>query len=67
MMPVGTPPNAIVFGSGYVSLPQMARAGIVLNVALVPMILGLVWLLGSLVFGLELGVVPSWALPPPAP
>ncbi len=67
MMPVGTPPNAIVFGSGYVSLPQMARAGMVLNVALVPVILGLVWVLGSLVFGLELGVVPSWALPPPAP
>ena len=31
MMPVATPPNAIVFSSGYVTLPQMCRAGIWLN------------------------------------
>lgn len=31
-LPAGTPPNAIVFGSGYVSIPQMARIGVVLDV-----------------------------------
>jgi sodium-dependent dicarboxylate transporter 2/3/5 len=31
MMPVATPPNAIVFGSNYIKMGDMARAGIVLN------------------------------------
>ncbi len=32
MMPVGTPPNAIVFGTGLVRMPQMMKAGIWLNI-----------------------------------
>jgi solute carrier family 13 (sodium-dependent dicarboxylate transporter), member 2/3/5 len=31
-LPAGTPPNAIVFGSGYVSIPTMAKTGVVLDV-----------------------------------
>ena len=33
MLPIATPPNAIVFGSGRLSLPRMAAAGVVLNLA----------------------------------
>jgi sodium-dependent dicarboxylate transporter 2/3/5 len=32
-LPAGTPPNAIVFGSGYVTVPKMARIGVTLDVA----------------------------------
>lgn len=62
MMPVGTPPNAIVYGSGHVALPQMARAGLLLNVTLVPVIVGLVLLLGGFVFGIERDILPLWAV-----
>jgi sodium-dependent dicarboxylate transporter 2/3/5 len=60
MLPVGTPPNAIVYGSGLITLPQMARAGVLLNLALVPVVVGLLLLLGPLVFGVEMDVVPGW-------
>jgi sodium-dependent dicarboxylate transporter 2/3/5 len=32
MLPVATPPNAIVFGSGVISIAQMVRAGFLLNI-----------------------------------
>jgi sodium-dependent dicarboxylate transporter 2/3/5 len=32
MLPVATPPNAIVFASGYITIPQMAKAGFFLNI-----------------------------------
>jgi len=32
MLPMSTPPNAIVFASGYVQIPQLVRAGILLNI-----------------------------------
>ena len=31
MLPVGTPPNAIVFSSGKITIAQMARVGVVFN------------------------------------
>jgi len=33
MLPVATPPNAIVFATGTISIPQMVRAGVALNIA----------------------------------
>ena len=32
MLPVSTPPNAIVYGSGLVSIPSMVRAGVIFDV-----------------------------------
>ena len=43
MMPVGTPPNAIVFGTGLVRMPQMVRAGFVLNLVGIVVITAIGW------------------------
>lgn len=39
MMPVATPPNAIVFGSGYIRMGQMIRAGIWLNIIAITLLM----------------------------
>lgn len=51
MMPVATPPNAIVFGGGQLTIPDMARAGILVNLTAITVISLVVWFLGPLVLG----------------
>jgi sodium-dependent dicarboxylate transporter 2/3/5 len=51
MMPVGTPPNAIVFGTGLVRLPQMMWAGVWLNLAGIIVITALTSLLITRLLG----------------
>jgi sodium-dependent dicarboxylate transporter 2/3/5 len=48
-LPIATPPNAIVFGSGMISVRQMARAGILLDLVSVLVIVLLMSLLGPMV------------------
>mgnify|MGYP006278292977 CR=1 FL=1 len=61
MLPVATPPNAIVYGSKVLTIPQMARAGVVLNALFIALITAMAYLVAPLVFGVDLGVVPPWA------
>lgn len=61
MLPVATPPNAIVYGSGAVSIPQMARSGIILNVLFTLLITAATYTLILWVFGVEIGQLPVWA------
>jgi solute carrier family 13 (sodium-dependent dicarboxylate transporter), member 2/3/5 len=61
MLPVATPPNAIVFASGRVTIPEMARAGLILNVVFIAVMTTLAYTMVVWVFGVELGVVPPWA------
>ena len=53
MMPVATPPNAIVYGSGKISIPQMARAGLVLNLIFIVLILVVLFTIGVPLFDLR--------------
>lgn len=50
MMPISTPPNAIVYSSGFVPIGQMMRHGIWLDLVAFVLIVGLVTLLGPVVF-----------------
>jgi len=61
MLPVATPPNAIVFGSDRITVAQMARTGLLLNLVGAVVITLAVVLLGRLVFGIELDAMPAWA------
>ncbi|WP_017613011.1 SLC13 family permease [Nocardiopsis salina] len=54
MLPVATPPNAIVFGTGYIRIGQMIKAGLVLNVCSLLLILATMYTTMSWVFGFAL-------------
>lgn len=51
MMPSGTGPNAIAYGTGRVRVRDMVTAGLVLNIAAVPLIVGICWLVATLLAG----------------
>jgi len=61
MLPVATPPNAIVFGTGWVTVPRMLRTGILLNLVGVIVITTAVLLVVTQVFGIQIGSIPDWA------
>ncbi|MFW6284289.1 MAG: SLC13 family permease [Desulfosalsimonas sp.] len=61
MLPVATPPNAIVFASGYISIPQMARAGIFMNLFGIILITVLTMYYMAFIWGIDLMSVPGWA------
>jgi sodium-dependent dicarboxylate transporter 2/3/5 len=50
-LPVATPPNAIVFGSGTVTVRQMAKAGVLLDLVSALVIVAVMAVLGPLVVG----------------
>ncbi len=61
MLPVGTPPNTIIFSGGRIKILEMAKTGFALNIIGVIVISFLVYYLGNLIFGLD--TFPFWANP----
>ena len=55
MIPVATPPNAIVFGSGHITIVQMVRAGIWLNIIGAILVTITVYTLANWVLGFSFG------------
>ena len=61
MLPVATPPNAILFGSGRITIGQMARAGFLLNLLTAVFVTLFTFLWIAPRWGLDLSRFPDWA------
>jgi sodium-dependent dicarboxylate transporter 2/3/5 len=48
MLPSGTGPNAIAWATGHIALPRMLKAGLLLDLAGVPLMVGIVWMIASI-------------------
>jgi len=53
MLPVATPPNAIIFGTSRISVGQMAKTGLFLNLVGAVVITAMMYLWGSFVFNIN--------------
>ena len=63
MLPVATPPNAVVFGSGYLRIPDMVSKGIVMNIVSILFISLMVYFLLPLLWGIDLESFPAALIP----
>jgi sodium-dependent dicarboxylate transporter 2/3/5 len=54
MMPIASPTQAIVFGSGHVKIKQMIKAGILFNLLGIIVVTGVFYILAKFVFGIEI-------------
>jgi len=60
MLPVATPPNAIVFGSKMVTIPQMAKTGFALNLLGWFLITAFILFTLDFTMGIDLISLPDW-------
>lgn len=59
MLPVATPPNAVVFGSGYLNIPDMVSRGIAMNIFSILFITLMVYFLLPLFWEIDLSIFPE--------
>jgi sodium-dependent dicarboxylate transporter 2/3/5 len=61
MLPVATPPNAIIFGTNRVRVKDMVKAGFLLNLAGILIATLVMYFWGTLVFDIDVTIFPEWA------
>ena len=61
MMPVATPPNAIVFGSGYVEMGRMVKTGLILHLVGIVVVTGTFYFIACPLLGIDRVATPAWA------
>jgi len=61
MLPVATPPNAVAFGSGEITIPQMIKAGIWVDVVGVVLAILVVLYVMPHFWGINVSSIPTWA------
>lgn len=59
MLPVATPPNAVVFGSGLLKMKDMAKTGFALNIISIVVILFFTYVLLAPLWGIDLNTFPE--------
>lgn len=59
MLPVATPPNAVVFGSGYLRIPDMVKAGFALNIIGIFLVTLAIYFFLPVVWGIDLTQIPD--------
>ena len=59
MLPVATPPNAVVFGSGYLKIQDMVTRGVIMNIFSIILITLMVYIILPIVWGIELSFFPD--------
>jgi sodium-dependent dicarboxylate transporter 2/3/5 len=62
MLPIATPPNAVIFGSGKIDIKEMIKAGIGLNLVSVIIVVVLSTIILNSIFGYNVMNVPAWVL-----
>lgn len=61
MLPVATPPNAIIFGSRRITVIQMAKSGFILNLIGIMIVSLITYYFGSFIFDINTDLFPDWA------
>ncbi len=62
MLPIATPPNAVIFGSGKVRIIDMVKAGIFLNLLSIIIVSIICMIIMNLFFNFDINEVPSWII-----